>query len=109
MGLISAGVATIPEEAFIYAAEELACLVTEEDYKVGRIYPELKNVYLYSIKIAKRVMEYAFKSKLANLKPEPKDMEHFIRSHLYSLSYPQIVPTVYKYKDEVASESVVDY
>ena len=51
---------TIPEETFLIAATTLAELVKDEDLERGTLYPPLKDIQNCSIKIAKKVMDYAF-------------------------------------------------
>ena len=69
------------------AAEALANLVTEDDLKVGRMYPPLSTLRDCSIKIAAKVAEDAYADKTASTYPEPSNKEAFIRMQLYDYDY----------------------
>lgn len=60
LGAICAGMKTIPEETFLVAANALADIVTEEDLDSGNLYPPLNHIRDCSLKIAVKVMEYAY-------------------------------------------------
>jgi len=87
LGVICAGIRHIHESVFLFAAEGLANLVTEEDLALGRMYPPLSKIKEISIKIATKVAEEAYKEGMASTYPEPKDKEAFIRTKLYNYEY----------------------
>merc|ERR1711936_317173 len=87
LGIIGAGIRHVHESIFLFAAEGLSNLVTEEDLQVGRMYPPLSKIKQVSIKIASKVAEEAYKEGMASTYPEPKDKESFIRSLLYNYNY----------------------
>ena len=60
MGVITAGIHHISDSVFLSSAEALAEMVTEEDLKVGRMYPPLEHLRACSIKIAAKVAEDAY-------------------------------------------------
>lgn len=95
LGVICAGASTIPEDIFLISAQRLAEIVTEEDLEMGSLYPPLETIQDCSIKIAVRIMEYAYKNGLACTQPEPSDKEAFIRSQMYDLSYKSALPAMY--------------
>lgn len=95
LGVICAGASTIPEEMFLMSAQRLAEIVTDEDLDKGSLYPPLELIQDCSIKIAVRVMEYAYANGLACTKPEPSDKEAFIRAQMYDLSYKSALPAIY--------------
>ena len=72
LGVICAGIRHIHESVFLFAAEGLANLVTEEDLALGRMYPPLSKIKEISIKIATKVAEEAYKEGMASTYPEPK-------------------------------------
>merc|ERR1719336_1164833 len=49
LGIISAGIRHIRESVFLFAAEGLSNLVTEEDLEVGRMYQQPKNHFPLSL------------------------------------------------------------
>merc|ERR1711872_770423 len=87
LGIICAGIRHVHESIFLFAAEGLSNLVTEEDLEVGRMYPPLSKIKQVSIKIASKVAEEAYKEGMASTYPEPKDKEEFIKSMLYEYNY----------------------
>ncbi|XP_058443206.1 NADP-dependent malic enzyme isoform X2 [Malaya genurostris] len=95
LGVICAGALTIPEELFLISAQRLADIVTKEDLERGSLYPPLEMIQDCSIKIAVRIMEYAYANGLASTKPEPSDKEAFVRSQMYDLEYKSALPAIY--------------
>ena len=113
LGIICAGIRHVHESVFLFAAEGLASLVTEEDLEVGRMYPPLSKIKQVSFKIATTVAEEAYKEGMASTYPQPKvkyrsqikfvlfyffqDIESFIRSRLYNYNYDDesSLPTCY--------------
>jgi len=95
LGVICSGMETIPEDVFLIAAQSLADLVTEDDIKKGSLYPPIRQIPCVSSKIAKSVMEFAFEHGLANLRPEPKDKEAFIKAQMYEFDYPSSFPKLF--------------
>lgn len=62
LGVICAGMRTIPEEAFLVSAESLAGIVSEDDLESGNLYPPLQDIQKCSLTIACEVMKYAYKN-----------------------------------------------
>ena len=60
LGVVAAGMKTIPEDVFLEAAMTLAKIVTEDDLEKGTLYPPLQDIQKCSIKIAVKVMDYAY-------------------------------------------------
>ena len=60
LGVVTAGIHHISDSVFLSAAEALADLVTEDDLKVGRMYPPLATLRNCSLKIAAKVAEDAY-------------------------------------------------
>ncbi|XP_051172058.1 NADP-dependent malic enzyme isoform X2 [Leptopilina boulardi] len=95
LGVICAGMRTIPEETFLNAASSLAELVTDRDLESGNVYPPLDDIKKCSLRIAVNLMEYAYRMSLASVHPEPKDYEEFIKAQLYDTSYTSSIPEIY--------------
>ena len=72
LGIISAGIRHVHESVFLFAAEGLADLVTEEDLSLGRMYPPLSKIKNVSIKIATKVVQEAYREGMASTYPEPE-------------------------------------
>lgn len=96
LGVICAGMLTIPEEVFLISAQKLAEMCSEEDLAKGSLYPPLSKITDCSIEIAAKVMDYAYANGLAQVRPEPKDKIAFIKSQMYKLDYSSALPEVYK-------------
>lgn len=60
LGAICAGMRIIPEETFLIGANALADIVTDADLESGNLYPPLNDIRKCSLKIAIKVMEYAY-------------------------------------------------
>jgi len=87
LAVIAARIRHIHESVFLFAAEGLSNLVTDDDISLGRMYPPLSKIKEVSIKIATKVAEEAYKEGMAATYPEPADKEAFIRSKLYDCQY----------------------
>lgn len=96
LGVLCAGMLTIPEEIFLTSAERLAELVSKDDLAKGSLYPPLNNIVNCSIAIAEKIVEYAYKNGLATVHPEPTNKLAFIKAQMYDLDYPPATPAVYK-------------
>lgn len=62
LGVLCAGMLTIPEEVFLMSAECLANLCQPDDLAKGSLYPPLNRITECSIEIATYIMEYAYKN-----------------------------------------------
>jgi len=103
LGVICTGIHHISDSVFLSAAEALANLVTDEDIKVGRMYPPLSTLRNCSLKIAAKVAEDAYADGTASTYPEPANKEEFIKMQLYDYEYDGVssVPPMYSYPEEV--------
>lgn len=95
LGVLCAGMLTIPEEAFLISAQCLAEIVSKEDLEKGSLYPPLNSIVNCSMAIAEKIVEYAFKNKLATVYPEPTNKLAFIKAQMYDLDYPRALPVTY--------------
>ncbi|XP_073814419.1 NADP-dependent malic enzyme-like isoform X1 [Musca autumnalis] len=101
LGVLCAGMLTIPEEVFLMSAERLADLCEPEDLERGSLYPPLKKITECSVEIAAYIMEYAYKNGLATVRPEPDDKREFIKSQMYDLHYSSAIPEVYSWNQKL--------
>ena len=69
--------------------------MTEKDLEMGSLYPPLETIQQCSIKIAEKVVEYAYEKGLATFRPKPKDTVSFIKAQMYDVSYKSAIPTLY--------------
>ncbi|XP_060523876.1 NADP-dependent malic enzyme isoform X2 [Cylas formicarius] len=97
LGIICAGIRNVGEDHFLMAAEALADLVTDEDLDKGRIYPHLSKITECSVKIAVKLLNYAYCKGNASVFPEPEDKEAFVRAQMYNTDYEPAVPCVYSF------------
>ena len=70
-------------------------MTTEHDLEEGRVYPPLHMIREISTKLATKIVEYAYKSDLAEAYPEPADKEAFVLDHQYSADYESFIPITY--------------
>ncbi|NWV65643.1 MAOX enzyme, partial [Malurus elegans] len=100
LGVISCGMRHIDEGVFLTTAEVIAQQVTEENLQEGRLYPPLVTIQDVSLKIAVRIAEEAYRNNTASTYPQPKDLEAFIRSQVYSTDYNSFVADSYTWPEE---------
>ncbi|XP_053829232.1 NADP-dependent malic enzyme isoform X1 [Vidua macroura] len=100
LGVISCGMRHIDENVFLTTAEVIAQQVTEENLQEGRLYPPLVTIQDVSLKIAVRIAEEAYRNNTASTYPQPKDLEAFIRSQVYSTDYNSFVADSYTWPEE---------
>lgn len=106
LGVIACSLRHITEEIFLTSAEALADLVTDKDLAEGRLYPPLNSIRDVSLKLAAKIMEYAYKHNVATLRPEPSDKEAHVRSLAYSTDYDEFVVDSYRWpEDSMAVQS----
>ena len=80
----------VTDDMFIESAHAVADLVTPEELALGMLFPPQSNILEVEIKVAARVAKLVFDSGLAQV-DRPDDMEAFIRQHVYSPTYPNLV------------------
>ncbi|PWA32332.1 hypothetical protein CCH79_00012026 [Gambusia affinis] len=90
----------ITEDVFLTAAEVLADQVTDKDLAEGRLYPPLSSIREVSLKLAAKIMDYAYHHKMATLRPEPSDKEAHIRSICYSTDYDDFAIDSYQWPED---------
>ncbi|XP_029896544.1 NADP-dependent malic enzyme isoform X1 [Harpia harpyja] len=100
LGVISCGLKHIGEDVFLTTAEVIAQQVSEENLQEGRLYPPLVTIQHVSLKIAVRIAEEAYRNNTASTYPQPKDLEAFIRSQVYSTDYSSFVADSYTWPEE---------
>ncbi len=86
MGVIASAARRVTDEMFFVAAKTLAGLVTEEDVRHGRIYPELRHIRNVSAAIAAAVADVAFQRGLTDM-VRPDDLAAQIRNEMYNPEY----------------------
>ncbi|NXP90865.1 MAON protein, partial [Passerina amoena] len=97
LGVIASGVRHISDEIFLITAETIAAEVTEQHLAEGRLYPPLDSIREVSLKIAVKIVDWAYKHGLASLYPEPADKETFVRQLMYSSDYDSFVFDEYRW------------
>ncbi|XP_041962443.1 NADP-dependent malic enzyme isoform X1 [Alosa sapidissima] len=100
LGVAACAVRNITDDIFLTTAETIADLVTEKDLAEGRLYPPLTTIQDVSLKIAVKVVEYAYKHKMATLRPEPEDKEALVRSLIYSTDYDEFAVDSYRWPED---------
>ncbi|XP_067458428.1 NADP-dependent malic enzyme [Thunnus thynnus] len=100
LGVTACTVRCITEEIFLTAAEALAELVTEKDLAEGRLYPPLSSIRDVSLKLAVKIIEYAYEHNMATLRPEPSDKEAYVHSLVYSTDYDEFAVDSYRWPED---------
>lgn len=90
LGVIASEASRVTDEMFYTAARLLADLVTEDDLKVGRLYPDLKRIREVSLKIGTAVAEVAFKRGLTRML-RPADLQAHVQDTMFDPTYPDYV------------------
>jgi len=86
MGVYATQATRVPDELFIEAAKAVADQVPENLLQQGLLYPLQSNILETEITTATRVAQKIFDLGLARVE-KPKDVEAFIRAHVYSPDY----------------------
>jgi malate dehydrogenase (oxaloacetate-decarboxylating)(NADP+) len=71
---------------FIAAARAVADQVSDDELRIGLLYPAQSNILETEITTAQRVAEVIFNRGLAGVR-RPKDLLAFLESHLYRPEY----------------------
>jgi len=79
LGVICSGVKHISDDVFLSAAEVLADETSDEERKLGKLFPSLSDIQKVSVKIASKIATDAYRNGTASTYPEPEDKEIFIR------------------------------
>lgn len=103
LGVTACGIRHVTEEVFLISAEALAEQVTEKDLAEGRLYPPLSSIRDVSLKLAAKIMEFAYKHNMASLHPEPSDREGYLKSLVYSTDYEEFVVDSYRWPEDSMS------
>ncbi|XP_052668844.1 NADP-dependent malic enzyme, mitochondrial [Harpia harpyja] len=97
LGVIACGVRHISDDIFLITAESIAAEVTEQNLAEGRLYPPLDSIREVSLKIAVKIVDWAYKHGLASWYPEPADKETFVKRLVYSPDYDSFVIDDYRW------------
>ncbi|XP_046898424.1 NADP-dependent malic enzyme [Hypomesus transpacificus] len=100
LGVTACAIRTITDEVFLTTAETIAELVTEQDLAEGRLYPPLNTIRDVSLKLAVKIVEYAYEHNMASLHPEPQDKLAFVRSLVYSTDYDEFAVDAYRWPED---------
>ncbi|HVB69683.1 MAG TPA: NAD-dependent malic enzyme [Acetobacteraceae bacterium] len=90
MAIFATRARRVTDEMFIAAAAAVADQVSPAQLRQGLLYPLQANILETEIKTAARVAGLVFDAGLARV-DRPKDMEAFIRQHVYKPEYPALV------------------
>ncbi|KAM6439592.1 NADP-dependent malic enzyme, mitochondrial isoform 1-T1 [Rhynochetos jubatus] len=97
LGVIACGVRHISDDIFLITAESIAAEVTEQNLAEGRLYPPLDSIREVSLKIAVKIVDWAYEHGLASWYPEPADKEAFVKRLVYSPDYDSFVVDDYRW------------
>ncbi|RMC07462.1 hypothetical protein DUI87_16934 [Hirundo rustica rustica] len=77
--------------------QTIAAEVTEQNLAEGRLYPPLDSIREVSLRIAVKIVDWAYKRGLASWYPEPADKETFVKQRMYSSDYDSFVFDDYRW------------
>ncbi|XP_071412303.1 NADP-dependent malic enzyme, mitochondrial isoform X1 [Pithys albifrons albifrons] len=97
LGVIACGVRHISDDIFLLTAEVIADEVTEQNLAEGRLYPPLNSIRDVSLKIAVKIVDWAYKHGFASWHPEPADKEAFVKQLIYSPDYDSFLLDDYRW------------
>jgi len=86
LGVVVSGARHVTNKMFTTAAQVVGEMVTEEDLRIGRVFPSLSRIREVSINIAAAVAEIAYDEGLA-IFPVPKDLYAHLRKMTYNPIY----------------------
>jgi len=86
LGIITMGIRRVTDEMFLAAAKTLGRTGSEGDFKLGRLFPAIKDIRRVSLQIAAAVAAVACDQGLAR-QARPADLEAFIRPQMYEAYY----------------------
>lgn len=89
MAIYATNAKRVTDEMFIEAAHAVADQVSDDQLKLGMLFPPQSNIQEVEIQTAVRVAKLVFASGLARVDP-PADLESFIRQHVYTPAYPTL-------------------
>ncbi|MDR2982526.1 MAG: hypothetical protein LBV12_09810, partial [Puniceicoccales bacterium] len=90
LGVVASDATRVTDEMFFIAARTLASIVSEEDLKLGRVYPHLNNIRSVSLEIGVAVAEVVFKRGLTSMR-QPKDLRAYVKSCMFEPEYEDYV------------------
>ncbi|XP_041270092.1 NADP-dependent malic enzyme, mitochondrial isoform X2 [Onychostruthus taczanowskii] len=85
----------------------IAAQVTEQHLAEGRLYPPLDSIREVSLKIAVKIVEWAYKHGLASSYPEPADKETFVKRLMYSSDYDSFVFDDYRWPPAAMQTQII--
>ena len=86
LGITTTRTRQVTDEMFLTAAKTLGRATSASDFKMGRLFPAIKDIRRVSLEIAVAVAEVAYKRDLAR-QARPDDLEAFIRPQMYEPNY----------------------
>ncbi|XP_030375896.1 NADP-dependent malic enzyme-like [Scaptodrosophila lebanonensis] len=99
LGIVLSGMTTVPDEAFLVAAERISELVWPEDLEMRDVFPPLRKVMCINLQVAMAVFDYAYRRGLATFFPQPEKPRQFVVQSLYKNEYRDYVNEVYCMSD----------
>jgi malate dehydrogenase (oxaloacetate-decarboxylating)(NADP+) len=86
LAILATNAKVVTDEMFIEAAHAVADQVTDEQLKLGMLFPPQSDVLEVAVKTATRVATLVFERDLAGV-ARPDNIEALVRSHTYTPTY----------------------
>ncbi|VAH57798.1 unnamed protein product [Triticum turgidum subsp. durum] len=87
LGVVISGAIRVHEDMLLAASETLAAQATQENFDKGSIFPPFTNIRKISALIAASVAAKAYELGLATRLPQPRDLEKYAESCMYTPVY----------------------
>uniref|UniRef100_A0A0E0MSF6 Malic enzyme n=1 Tax=Oryza rufipogon TaxID=4529 RepID=A0A0E0MSF6_ORYRU len=87
LGVVISGAVRVHEDMLLAASETLADQATQENFEKGSIFPPFTNIRKISARIAASVAAKAYELGLATRLPQPRDLEKYAESCMYTPVY----------------------
>ncbi|GJQ80054.1 hypothetical protein Trydic_g19341 [Trypoxylus dichotomus] len=100
LGGIIGAVRHISDDVEFLAAKCVCDCTTDEDLKVGSLYPPLSKIQDVSANLAVKMLEYGLEKGICTIYPKPKDMMAYVKSRLYKFDYEDQLPRQWNYPEQ---------
>uniref|UniRef100_A0A0D9UXQ8 Malic enzyme n=1 Tax=Leersia perrieri TaxID=77586 RepID=A0A0D9UXQ8_9ORYZ len=87
LGVVISGAVRVHEDMLLAASEALADQSTQENFEKGSIFPPFTDIRKISARIAAKVAAKAYELGLATRLPQPRDLEKYAESCMYTPVY----------------------
>ncbi|EDQ87574.1 uncharacterized protein MONBRDRAFT_33221 [Monosiga brevicollis MX1] len=91
LGIVAAQATTVTDHMLYVAARRLADCVSEEDLRIGKVFPRISEIREVSLRIAVAVAATAQEDGIARRSPQDRDWTRFIKEMMWVPEYAPII------------------